>query len=33
MKLLEIPHRTYLWVSFVFDYLKTGRLQKDAKGN
>ncbi|KAK6071843.1 Ankyrin repeat domain-containing protein 50-like protein 3 [Seiridium cupressi] len=31
-KLLEIPHRTYLWVHLVFDNLKTGDFKKTLKG-
>ncbi|KAK3292867.1 ankyrin repeat-containing domain protein [Chaetomium fimeti] len=27
-KLLEVPHRTYLWVYLVFDYLKRGTFKK-----
>ncbi|KAK3324517.1 hypothetical protein B0T19DRAFT_486672 [Cercophora scortea] len=30
--LLEIPHRTYLWVHLVFDYLKTTDFKKTKKG-
>ncbi|GAW17421.1 hypothetical protein ANO14919_068780 [Xylariales sp. No.14919] len=31
-RLLEIPHRTYLWVYLVFDYLKTENFKKTEKG-
>ena len=31
-RLLKIPHRTYLWVYFVFDYLKQKVFQKTKKG-
>ena len=31
-RLLEVPHRTYLWVYLVFDYLKTEYFKKTPKG-
>ena len=31
-KLLSIPHRTYLWVYLVFDYLKSQDFKKTRKG-
>ncbi|KAJ5513231.1 hypothetical protein N7463_002783 [Penicillium fimorum] len=31
-RLLGIPHRTYLWVYLVFDYLKTENFKKTPKG-
>ena len=31
-KLLEVSHRTYLWVYLVFDHLKTESFKKTAKG-
>ncbi|KAK3385847.1 hypothetical protein B0H63DRAFT_188229 [Podospora didyma] len=31
-KLLEIPHRTYLWVYLIFDYLKVQDFKKTPKG-
>jgi len=31
-KLLEIPHRTYLWVYLVFDYLTTEHFKKTPDG-
>jgi ankyrin repeat protein len=31
-KLLSIPHRTYLWVYLVFDYLKKEQFKKTLKG-
>ncbi|RWA09407.1 hypothetical protein EKO27_g5694 [Xylaria grammica] len=31
-RLLGIPHRTYLWVYLVFDYLKTENFKKTEKG-
>ncbi len=31
-RLMEIPHRTYLWVYLVFDYLKTPSFSKTKKG-
>ncbi|KAI1352971.1 hypothetical protein F5Y01DRAFT_303644 [Xylaria sp. FL0043] len=31
-KLLEIPHRTYLWVYLVFDYLEKEHFKKTARG-
>ncbi|KAI1114830.1 hypothetical protein F5Y14DRAFT_154633 [Nemania sp. NC0429] len=31
-RLLEIPHRTYLWVHLVFDYLKKEHFQKTSRG-
>ena len=32
MRLLEAPHRTYLWVYLVFDYLKSSRFKRTIKG-
>jgi hypothetical protein len=31
-RLMEIPHRTYLWVYLVFDYLKTPNFAKTKRG-
>ncbi|KAJ5656515.1 hypothetical protein N7507_008465 [Penicillium longicatenatum] len=31
-RLLEVPHRTYLWVYLVFNYLRTENFKKTPKG-